>query len=108
MTSLPGCESCSLAGMGNRVYGRTLNHGEPDSGEGMLLEAGETAGISSGERQGHDGGCRSLLRTGHNGYAPVANTVLTWLAILTFKHDQIFVNYLLAAARRLDAAHAHC
>ena len=46
-------------------------------------------------------------KPGADGYAPVANTVWTcWQS--SHKDDQTFINYLLAAARRLDAAHAHC
>ena len=43
-----------------------------------------------------------------DGYAPVTNTVWSWLAIPPFETDHIFVNYLLAASRRLDKAHTHC
>ena len=93
---------------GNRVYGRTLNHGEPDSGEGIPLEVGETLEFPAGSVSITMADVDRYSEQEPDGYAPVANTVWTWLAIPPFKHDQTFVNYLLAAARRLDAAHAHC
>ena len=43
-----------------------------------------------------------------DGYAPVTNTVWSWLAIPPLVQDQTFVNYLLAASRRLDTAYTHC
>ena len=43
-----------------------------------------------------------------DGYAPVTNTVWSWLAIPPFEDGQTFVNYLLEASRRLDKAHTHC
>ena len=43
-----------------------------------------------------------------DGYAPVTNTVWSWLAIPPLEQDQTFVNYLLAASHRLDKAHTHC
>ena len=93
---------------GNRVYGRTLNHGETDSGEGISLEAGETLEFPPGSISVTMADVDRYAEPGSDGYAPVANTVWTWLAIRPFEPDRIFVNYLMAAARRLDAAHAHC
>ena len=92
---------------GNRVYGRTLNHGEPDSGEGISVEVGDTLEFPAGSVSVTMADVDRYSKPGADGYAPVANTVWTWLAIPPHKDDQTFVNYLLAAARRLDAAHAH-
>ena len=93
---------------GNRLYGRTLNHGEPDSGDGIPLEVGETLEFPAGSVSVTMADVDRYSKPGADGYAPVANTVWTWLAIPPREYDQTFVNYLLAAARRLDAAHAHC
>ena len=93
---------------GNRVYGRTLKHGEPDSGEGISVEVGETLEFPAGSVSVTMADVDRYSKPGADGYAPVANTVWTWLAIPPHKDDQTFINYLLAAARRLDAAHAHC
>lgn len=93
---------------GNRVYGRTLNHGEADSGEGILLEVGETLEFPPGSISVTMADVDRYTEPGSDGYAPVANTVWTWLAIPPFEKDQTFANYLFAAARRLDAAHIHC
>ena len=93
---------------GNRVYGRTLNHGEPDSGEGIPLEVGETLEFPAGSVSVTMADVDRYSEPGPDGYAPVANTVWTWLSIPPFESDQTFINYLLAAARRLDAAHMDC
>ena len=106
--SLAGVRVVPAGRNGNRVYGRTLKHGEPDSGEGIPLEVGETLEFPAGSVSVTMADVDRYSEQGPDGYAPVANTVWTWLAIPPFKHDQVFVNYLLAAARRLDAAHAHC
>ena len=93
---------------GSRVYGRTLNHGEADSGEGISIEPGETLEFPAGSISVTMADVDRYAEPGSDGYAPVANTVWTWLAIPPGQDDQEFVNYLLAAARRLDAAHKHC
>ena len=93
---------------GNKVYGRTLNQGEPDTDEGILVEVGETLEFPAGSISVTMAHVDQYSKPGASGYAPVANTVWSWLAIHPRECDQSFVNYLLAAARRLDAAHAHC
>ena len=104
------CQRPSRAGGkdGNKVYGRTLNQGEPDSDEGIPVEAGETLEFPAGSISVTMAHVDQYSKPEANGYAPVANTVWSWLAIPPHENDQTFVNYLLAAARRLDAAHAHC
>ena len=92
----------------NKVYGRTLNQGEPDSSEGISIEAGETLEFPAGSISFTMADVDRYSKPETNGYAPVANTVWSWLAIPPFQYDQTFVNYLLAASRRLDAAHKHC
>ena len=93
---------------GNRVYGRTLNHGELDTGEGISLEVGDTLEFPAGSVSVLMADVDRYSEPEADGYAPVANTVWTWLAIPPIENDQTFVDYLLAAARRLDAAYAHC
>ena len=93
---------------GNRVFGRTLNQGEPDSGAGIPIEPGETLEFPAGSISVTMADVDRYAKPGSDGYAPVANTVWTWLAIPPRQYDQTFLNYLLAAARRLDAAHTHC
>ena len=93
---------------GNRVYGRTLNHGEPDSGEGISLKVGETLEFPPGSVSVTMADVDRYSEPGDDGYAPVTNTVWTWLQFPPRAQDGVFVNYLLAAARRLDSAHARC
>ena len=93
---------------GNKVYGRTLNHGEPDSGEGILIKTNEILEFPAGNISVTMADVDRYSAPEADGYASVANTVWTWLVIPPHEDDQTFVNYLLAAARRLDAAHAHC
>lgn len=93
---------------GNRVYGRALKVGEQDTGEGIPLEDGETLEFPAGSVSVTMADVDRYSEPGPDGYAPVTNTVWTWLAIPPLESDQTFVNYLLAAARRLDAAHVHC
>ena len=93
---------------GNKVYGRSLNHGEPDSGEGILIKTNEILEFPAGSISVTMADVDRYSKPEADGYAPVTNTVWTWLAIPPHEDDQTFVNYLLAVARRLDAAHAHC
>lgn len=89
-------------------YGRTLNEGEMDSGEGIPIKPGDTLTFQAGSISVTMADVDRYAEPGSDGYARVANTVWTWLAIPPRQYDQTFVNYLLAAARRLDAAHTHC
>ena len=90
------------------MYGRALNPGEADTGEGIPIEDGETLEFPAGSISVTMADVDRYSKPEADGYAPVANTVWTWLAIPPLEHDQTFINYLLAAARRLDAAYAHC
>lgn len=93
---------------GNRVYGRTLNPGERDSGEGISLEPGETLEFPAGSVSVTMADVDRYTTRDPSGYARIANTVWTWLTIPPPTQDQTFVHYLLAAARRLDSAYLHC
>ena len=106
--SLAGVRVVPAGRHGRIVFGRTLNHGEPDSGEGIAVEVGETLEFPPRSVSVTMADVDRYSEPESDGYAPVANTVWTWLAIPPVSHDQTFINYLLAAARRLDAAHAHC
>lgn len=92
---------------GNIVYGRTLSCGEPDSGQGISLEVGETLEFPGGSISVTMADVDRYSKAGSDGYAPVTNTIWSWLAIPPHD-DQTFVNYLLAAGRRMDQAHTHC
>ena len=93
---------------GNVVYGRSLDYGAPDTGEGISLEVGETLEFPAGSVSVTMADVDRYSEADDSGYAPVANAVWTWLAIPPREQDETFVNYLEAAARRLDAAHVHC
>ena len=86
---------------GSRFYGRTLNPRGTDSGEGIPIEPGETLEFPAGSISVTMADVDRYAEPGLDGYSPVANTVWTWLVISPRQHDQTFVNYLLAAARRL-------
>lgn len=105
--SLAGVRVVPAGRDGDQLYGRTLNHGEPDSGEGILIEPGETLEFPAGSVSVTMADV-DRAEPGADGYAPVANTVWTWLAISPLQPDHTFVNYLLAATRRLDSSHTHC
>lgn len=67
---------------GKSIFARTLNEGEPDSGEGIIVQPGDerivfppgnlTITIKDIDRES---------RPGPDGYAAVSNTVWTWLTI---------------------------
>ena len=92
---------------GRTVYGRTLNYGEPDSGDAIRVEPGETLIFPQGSVKITVKDVDRYSEPEHDGYAPVANTVWSWLAIPPYTSDAMIHNYLLAAARRLDMAHVH-
>jgi hypothetical protein len=94
---------------GTKVFGRTLADGEQDSGEPVAFYpyAGEELHFPSGNVQIS---LRDLDRgnqPGSDGYAPVANTLWTWL-VFGAPPDPAFFRFLFAAARRLDTAHSLC
>lgn len=91
----------------NEVYGRTLNFGEPDSGESIKLEVGEKLVFLPGSVNVTLQDVDRYADPEPDGYATIANTVWTWLQIPPLRNEAFF-NYLLAASRRLDTAHALC
>ena len=96
-----------MEGTVNRVYGRTLNRSEPDSGQGISLEVGDTLEFPSGSISVTMADVDRYSKAGADGYAPVTNTIWSWLSIPPHE-DRTFVYYLLAAGRRMDQAHTHC
>jgi len=93
---------------GRTVYGRTLNYGEPDSDNAITVETGDTLIFPQGSVKVTFKDVDRYSEPARDGYAPVANTVWSWLAIPPRASNAIAHNYLLAAARRLDIAHVHC
>ncbi|MDE0102679.1 MAG: hypothetical protein OXN89_09880 [Bryobacterales bacterium] len=85
-----------------------MRPGEEDSGEGISLEPGETLEFPAGSLSVTMADVDRYTKRAPDGYARVANTVWSWLAIPPPMRDQTFVNYLLATARRLDSAYLHC
>ncbi|MBI3204465.1 MAG: DUF2934 domain-containing protein [Myxococcales bacterium] len=94
---------------GHKVLGRTLADGEADSGEPVTFfpYAGEELHFPAGSVQIF---LRDLDRgnnPGPDGYAPVSNTLWSWL-LFGAPPDPALFRYLFAAARRLDTAHSLC
>ena len=90
---------------GSTVLARTLNFGEPDTGEGIVLGPGERLLFPPGSVKVTIQDIDRENSPGSGGYAAIANTVWTWLQIGP-SPDQSLFNYLFAAARRLESAHA--
>ena len=92
---------------GNIVFGKTLNFGEPDDGQGITLLPGEQLIFPSGSIKATMRDVDRDNTPGPDGYASLANTIWTWLQIPPHPDEKLF-NYLFAMARRLDTAHALC
>ena len=92
---------------GREVYGRTLNSGEPDTGEGITPNAGDTLVFPPGNVKVGLSDVDRYAEKGPDGYAPVTNTVWTWLQIPPHPNEGFF-HYYLAASRRIDMAHSLC
>ena len=89
---------------GNKVFVRTLRHGEEDTGETVRLRLGERIVFRAGDLVIDSRQIDAMSPKGLGGYAPVANTVWTWYRIASERADFLF--FFFALARRLDAAHA--
>lgn len=94
---------------GHRVFGRTLRAGEHDSGEAIEFYPyrGEELHFPPGSIQISLHDLERGNEPGPDGYAPVSNTLWTWLTFGA-PPDPAFFRFLLAAARRLDTAHSLC
>ena len=88
---------------GNKVFARSLLPGEEDTGEGVYVGAGDQLVILAGGLRVSSDEIDALSPKGLGGYAPIANTVWTWYSIVGERVG--FFNYLVALARRLDAAY---
>ena len=90
---------------GNEVYGRTLNVGEVDKGDRILLSVGEEVVFPVGSVRLAIDDVDKYAVAGLGGYSPIANTIWTWLQIPPLPSEQRF-HYLFSVARRLDSAHS--
>ena len=93
---------------GDTVLGRTLNHGEPDSGEGIAVQQGEQLMFPPGSITVtiQDVDRRNTL--GPDGYASIANLVWTWFNIPPYPSDVKLFNYFFTVARRMDSTYSLC
>ena len=92
---------------GNLVYARSLNEGEPDNGERIPLEIGDKLVCPPGSIKVTLEDVDRYAEQEFDGYAPITNTVWTWLHVPP-SPDEFFFNFMLTASRRLDDAHALC
>ena len=94
---------------GKAILGRTLAEGEKDTGEPIRFYpyAGESVHFPPGSVQIRLQDINRSSKPGADGYAPVSNTIWTWLTFGAPPDPNLF-RFLFAAARRLDAAHALC
>ena len=89
---------------GNKIIGKTLNYGEPDSGDGITLRKGEKLLFPPGNLKISIRDIDRDNSPGPDGYAVVSNTVWTWLQVGPSPDPTLF-RFLFSAARRLDTAH---
>ena len=90
---------------GNEVYGRTLNSGERDQGEGITRDSGDKLVFPLGSVKIKLDDVDRYAEKGPDGFAPVTNTLWTWSQIPPCP-DETFFHYFLAASRRIDMAHS--
>ena len=93
---------------GRIVYARTLNAGEPDTCDLIHVSPGDTLVFPSGSMKVTIMDVDRSSVPSSDGYAPVANTVWSWLAVPPRTHPQAVHRHMFALARRLDMAHVHC
>lgn len=91
----------------NTVLGRTLNHDEPDSGEGIVYQPGEQVVFPPRSIHVTIQDVDRKNTPGAYGYAAIANTIWTWSHIPPPPNLNLF-HYLFAVARRLDSAYSLC
>ena len=92
---------------GDTVFARTLNHGEPDSGEGIVVQQGERLMFPPGSVKVTIQDADRTNTPGPDGYATIATLVWTWLNIAPSPNVEL-LNYFCAAARGLDSAYSLC
>lgn len=89
---------------GNKIFVRSLRTDEKDTGEVVHVGPGDQVVIPPGELVIDSREIDAQSVKGLGGYAPVANTVWTWYAIVGEELD--FFLFFFSLARRIDAAHA--
>jgi hypothetical protein len=90
---------------GSTVYGRTLRWDEKDTGEAVILKPGDRFVLRPGALSiSVEGIDAHGAAPREDGYAPIANTLWTWLSIGGYALPD-GVRFILSAARRLDASH---
>lgn len=87
---------------GNIVYGRSLRRGEIDNGARIHVWPEDELRFEPGSIILELEAIDDTERLGKTGYVPITPVLWTWFRAGT--HDDTKVRYLLAAARRLDAA----
>jgi DNA-binding transcriptional ArsR family regulator len=90
---------------GNKVFARTLNYGELDDGDRVHVRPGDELIFEEGSVvleleaiDAKESSCRA-----EDEYVPITPVLWSWL-VCGGVHDEAKARYLLAAARRLDAA----
>ena len=104
---LLACRVLPAGREGTSVFARTLDHGEEDSGEPVIIYPGETLVFRPGEFRVFLQDVDEQSPPGPVGYAPISNTIWTWFRVPPQSSATRF-RLLSAAARRLDSAHALC
>lgn len=91
----------------NVVFARSLRPDEEDDGTPVVVNPalGERLLFRPGSIQISIRDVDRYAKAGPDGYAPITNTIWTWLSIGNPAAPELF-NHLLAAARRLDGTHA--
>lgn len=92
---------------GDTIIAKTLNHGQPDSGEGIARHANEKLLLPPGYAKITIQDVDKENSPHADGYAAVSNTIWTWLQFGP-SPDPVLFRFLFAAARRLDSAHDLC
>jgi hypothetical protein len=86
-----------------RVIVRTMRRGEADDGRRVHVRPGDQVVFEEGALVAQLEAIDDLERGEATGYSPVTPALWSWMR-LGVGHDEATVRYLLAAARRLDAA----
>ena len=90
---------------GTTVYGRTLRHGEVDTGQSVQLRPGDKVVLRPGAfEMSLETIDEQMAVRSDDGYATVTNTLWSWLMIGAARPLST-VRFLLTTARRLDASH---
>lgn len=92
---------------GNKVIGKTLTYGETDSGDTITIQPGEKLLFPAGNINISIQDIDRENKLEPDRYAPISNTVWTWLQCGKPADPNLF-RFLFAAARRLDTAHTLC